>query len=238
MYVTDIEIAGLCVRLHHLDPWLKRQCRDFLAQEGKAPALEISASESEIEAQRKETPDYAYGYCESICLYRALVKELPAFSSLMFHSCAIEHKGKAYAFCGRSGAGKSTHAELWVKHFGATYINGDKPIFKHENGGFLACGSPWSGKEPNRKRAVCLPLAGLCFIVQSKENRTSPLPQKDAAKLLLQQVILPEDPEKLLATMALADALSKSVPLYLLECDISKEAAELSFQTMTKGETL
>ena len=236
MPITDIEIAGLCVRLHHSDPWLKRQCRDFLAKEGSEISLEISVSKEEIEAQQKETPDYAIGYCESICLYRALVKRLPAFDSLMFHSCAIEIDGKAYAFCGRSGAGKSTHAELWVNYFDAKYINGDKPIFKKESGGFLACGSPWSGKEPHRKRPVSVPLCGLCFIEQSKENRIVPLNRKDAAKMLLGQVVLPEDPEALFQTMALVDELSKTVPMFVLSCDISKEAATLSFETMTKGD--
>ena len=236
MLVKDIEVAGLSVRLHHSDPWLKRQCRDFLLKEEKTPDLAISVTEAEIKAQQKQTPDYTYGYCESICLYRALVKELPAFDSLMFHSCAIEVGGKAYAFCGRSGAGKSTHSELWVKYFGASYINGDKPVFKYENGGFLACGSPWSGKEPNRKRPVSVPLAGLCFIEQSRENCILPLPEKDAAKALLGQVVLPEDGERLFKTLTLVDALSRAVPLFVLACDISKEAAELSFETMTKGE--
>ena len=54
--------------------------------------------------------------------------------------------------------------------------------------------------------------------------------------MLLGQVVLPEDPEALFQTMALVDELSKTVPMFVLSCDISKEAATLSFETMTKGD--
>ena len=35
-------------------------------------------------------------------------------------------------------------------------------------------------------------------------------------------------------TLDIVDRVLKNVPIYLLECDISREAAELSFKTLTK----
>ena len=228
MYQTDIKVADLTVRLHHKEAFVRRQCKDFLA-EGQPPIdIEVRVTEQEVQAQRLRSPDLSFGYAESICLYRALVKALPAFDSIMFHSAAVEHEGKAYAFCGKSGAGKSTHSELWQRYFGTPYINGDKPILRHTDEGFLLCGSPWSGKEPGRRRNVMRPLGGLCLIV-------TPLDAAQAAGILMRQVILPQDPPLLAKTMELLDLLFKSVPLWRLECDISEAAARLSFQTMTQS---
>ena len=50
----------------------------------------------------------------------------------------------------------------------------------------------------------------------------------------MRQVYIPKNSEAMLKTLELVDALAKIVPFYLLECDISDDAARTSFETMVK----
>ena len=69
---------------------------------------------------------------------------------LELHSSVVEYKGRAYAFLGVSGAGKSTHSRQWLKAFPESrLLNDDNPVLRlTEDGGIKICGSPWSGKTP------------------------------------------------------------------------------------------
>ena len=71
-------------------------------------------------------------------------------STLLFHSAVIVREGKGYMFLGKSGTGKSTHAEQWLKAFAdAERLNDDNPVVRvHEDGRVVVYGSPWSGKTP------------------------------------------------------------------------------------------
>ena len=48
----------------------------------------------------------------------------------------------------------------------------------------------------------------------------------------MHQVYIPRDGAAMLKTLELIDALAKLVPFYLLECDISEDAARTSFDAM------
>ena len=69
---------------------------------------------------------------ENICLYRSICMQMPLFGRILMHSSILEYEGKAYAFLGRSGTGKSTHTRLWRELFGdrAIMVNDDKPIIR------------------------------------------------------------------------------------------------------------
>lgn len=64
---------------------------------------------------------------------------------LMLHCSYIISNGKAILFCGKSGIGKSTQAELWKEFAGAEIINGDKAVIYSENGKLYASSLPISG---------------------------------------------------------------------------------------------
>ena len=150
------------------------------------------------------------------------------------HGAVIGFEGKAYAFLAKSGTGKSTHIRLWRAHLkdGVIPVNGDKPILRFHGDVLTAYGTPWAGKE-GWQRNVGLPLAGICLLSRGERNRIERLPATDALSALMRQIYLPSDPMGAVATMALIDRLTKTVPIYALQCDMSEEAAKTSFEAMT-----
>lgn len=76
------------------------------------------------------------------------------------HAAAVIYENHSYLFLGPCGTGKSTHADLWVKHIdGAELLNGDNPVVRIMNGRAFAYGSPWSNKQPCY-RNVSSPIGG------------------------------------------------------------------------------
>lgn len=223
----------LCNRYVHTE----RMCRDFAA-DFNAPDLVAAVTDEEIAAEQKaaEQPVPA-GYAEFICLYRKLAEQLPRFDAFVFHAAVVVCDGRAYAFAAPSGTGKSTHIALWLKHFGdrAYVLNGDKPVFRLTESGFLACGTPWCGKERLGVNRTA-PLAAICFLTRGAENAIAPLPGSEAVTRLFSQVLVPRDRETAARFFPLLDALVRTVPAYLLRCNMDEEAAAVAYDGMNKGE--
>jgi hypothetical protein len=176
---------------------------------------------------------FSDGYIENVCMYRNICTRLPEYNRMLLHAAVLSYEGNGYAFLGRSGTGKSTHTGLWLKHVPQTKIvNGDKPILSYTNGTFIAYGTPWMGKEGLGENTSA-PLKGLCFLEQAKQNAIRRLTVEEAAKRVFLQVLFPEEEENAARTLELIDRLIKTVPCYLLQCDISEEAVQTSFEAMT-----
>lgn len=92
--------------------------------------------------------------------------------AMAVHASCVVADGKAYMFCGASGAGKSTHSQMWLKAVpGATLLNDDCPIVRlRPRQGPIVYGSPWSGKTPCHLNA-CAPLAAMIRVSKGNENR-------------------------------------------------------------------
>ena len=158
---------------------------------------------------------------------------MPAFGRMLLHCSVVEHEGRAYAFLGRSGTGKSTHTKLWIKHIqGVSIVNGDKPILAYADGQFTAYGTPWMGKE-GWGRNTKAPLKALCFLEQAKVNAIRQLSLSEINARLFTQMLIPQDEKNALLTLELADKMVREVPAYLLQCDISEDAVKKSFEAMT-----
>jgi hypothetical protein len=153
------------------------------------------------------------------------------------HSSVVEVDGYAYAFTAKSGVGKSTHTALWLKNIpGARVLNGDKPLYRLEaDGGLTVCGTPWNGK--HRLDTNCrAEIKAICKIEQAKENTISRASTAEMLLTVLNQTIRPADAVQMDNLLTLIDKLLRQVNIYKLGCNISREAAELSFNTMSKGE--
>lgn len=198
-------------------------------------AVLIKITDEELNAAAAKDLSVGADYHESLCVYRRICSSLPFYDAFMMHSAVLRLNGKAYAFTARSGTGKTTHSLLWQRYFGAEFINGDKPVYKLENGCFYACGTPWSGKEGFNKN-IKAPLSAMCFLYQSKENTIRRLSPAEVITRIFDQVYMPEEREGKERVLGLLDKLIAEVPFYLMGCDISREAAELSLKTMTEGE--
>ncbi len=149
----------------------------------------------------------------------------------LLHAAAVEYCGAGIAFCGISGAGKSTQARLWSRTYGASAINNDQPCVFFDNGSAFLHGTPWSGKEPCYRNEY-FPLRAIVFVEQSTTERVERLSAAEAFSLLyLNNRMLPIYPAPEAAYTALAERLATSVPVYRQFCS----ATELAPHTLRQA---
>ena len=77
-------------------------------------------------------------------------------------------------------------------------------------------------------------LGGICFVEQSETNLIERLSNDEALSLLISQTVRPSNPDRMILLCDFLDDLLKNVPIYKLKCNISLEAAELSYKTMSR----
>lgn len=132
----------------------------------------------------------------------ALQKDLfPAIRDIFFlfalnaglvpvHSSSIIYNDKAVLFSARSGTGKTTHTNFWVKKYGVGILNGDIAMLSLEDGKMYAYGLPWcgtSGQFMNRR----VPLGAIVFLYRSSVNSASPISVSEGITSLLARTISP-----------------------------------------------
>ena len=200
--------------------------------------------DSEVLYIREE--DYEYEIwpptpLETICFWESahlFYQLLLQNDGMMFHSAAVGWKGRAYLFTGPSGTGKSTHRKMWQQLYGEnaiTAFNDDKPPIRFIDGKWYAYGAPWSGKS-NIDKNVKFPLGGICILKQGTENRIRKMPALEAISYLAGQTIHKQlDEQQATALLKNVDSLIKNIPIFLLECTPTVEAAKLSSETMSKA---
>ena len=228
------EIAGLRVQIENRYDFTTKFCQEYLSIDQISPVdVTAKATDEEIATEKLCSPGFSDGYVENICIYRSLCSQIPTLNRILLHCAILEYDGKGYAFLGKSGTGKSTHSRLWKRYLSTPkMINGDKPILEFKENGFIAHGTPWKGKEAwGTKSSV--PLCGLCFLEQAKENSIRRLTPSEVSMRLFLQILIPENPENAEATLELADKLISTTPAYLLKCNISEEAVKTSFEALT-----
>lgn len=234
-----IRMAELNIEIFNRYPFLERQCVGYLAEFDVAD-LTVEVSEAEIEQEMADFPGEgkpSRGYAESVCAYRRIARQLPRFDAFVFHASVVECDKVAYAFSAPSGTGKSTHTALWLDVFGARarIINGDKPVFRLINGRFYAFGTPWCGKERRGVNAGS-PLHALCFLERAAENSIVSIDDGEAVARLTSQILMPRERELTLRFLELLDNMISNTPAYLLSCNMEREAAQVAFRGMNKGE--
>ncbi len=234
--MLKIELAEIKIQINNKYKYLRGLCQEYLS-DFEIPDMEITPDPEDIELQHRIQPEFPKSYCEGVVVYREICRKLPLFNAVMLHSSMLEKDGKAYAICGQSGAGKSTHTMLLLKNFGERIrvINGDKPIVRLVDNEFIAYPSAWKGKDKMGEK-ITAPLKALCFVVKSKENRLEEISQMDAAELLMEQFVIPKEAKSVSNFLELADLILKKCKVYKLYCDMSDEAATLSFNNFMKEE--
>lgn len=148
--------------------------------------------------------------------------------TLLIHASAVLNGGRAFLFQGKSGTGKSTHAEMWLNNIeGTERLNDDNPLLRiGADGVARAYGSPWSGKL-NCYRNVSAPLGALVRIVRAESNelrRLSPL--RAYASLTASVYRLPFMGDELLQARHQAlERLVETVGCYEMHCRPDADAA-------------
>lgn len=162
-----------------------------------------------------------------ICAERMLLRH----DAFLLHSSVVQLHGKAVLFCGASGAGKSTQADLWHTHLGAEILNGDRTVLRLTSSGFTGSGSIWGGTSGIYRRKQA-PVAGIFLVTQAPENRVVRLRSQAFAPLLSQTIVNSWDTAFMDRIVDLLAALLEQVPVYRLYCRVDREAAELAHDTL------
>lgn len=152
--------------------------------------------------------------------------------TMIIHAAVVSCEGKGYLFLGPSGTGKSTHAQLWLKHFeGTELVNDDNPVVRDG----VVYGSPWSGTKTPCYRNVNVPIGGIVMLSQAPYNKIRRLSGIEAYVDLAGSVgSMPWNiriSEDLHQTM---NKLASTIPMWHLECLPDEAAARLCHDTITR----
>ena len=154
--------------------------------------------------------------------------------TIKLHASVIEKDGRALIFMGKSGTGKSTHSQNWLKFVPeCSLLNDDEPIVRVlPDGQIRVYGAPWSGSTPCY-RNISAEIAAFVRLYQSPENKLTPLKGVQAFASLFQSVaILRSDNENKNLTMTIVNDILEQVPIYRLDNRPEREAVSLTESLM------
>ena len=211
------------------------RCKEYL-WDGKPDAEVFTIQEALYDVDFWNGADY-----ELICYMESghqFHKYLTYNSGFRLHASALKWNEKAFLFSAPCGTGKSTHGKMWQQLYGedaVTVINDDKPSMRLLDGKWYAYGTPWCGKDGINQN-IKVPVAGICFLEQGPENRIRRMEPAECIGRMMDQTIWQwlnqEEMNLLLDSM---DKLIRRIPIYLLECTPTTDAAKLSSETMLQG---
>lgn len=208
------------------------RCVNYLADCDASPDIIIK----EEHYNKEKYPDLDYESLAYMYSGWAFYRQLLSYDGLMFHSSAVELDGVAYLFSGPSGMGKSTHTRLWQQEFpSARIFNDDKPALRYIDGVWYAYGTPWCGKDGININTK-VPIGGICFLRQGKENKIRRLPEIEAAAAIISQTLRRFSTSEGLGVMTnLVESLVREIPVFELVNKPEPEAAILSHRAMTSA---
>lgn len=154
--------------------------------------------------------------------------------TLLLHSSVTIKDGKGYAFLGKSGTGKSTHSQLWLRHIAGTeLLNDDNPAVSiDENGNIVVYGTPWSGKTPCYKNKSAA-LQAAVMLKQAPHNKYTPIQGIQAYISLLSGCSQLRWNKKYYNAMSdTIEELANKLPMGLLECLPNEEAATTCYNAI------
>lgn len=154
------------------------------------------------------------------------VSALLMFDAVILHASVVELGGKAFIFSGKSGAGKSTQAELWKEYNGASIKNGDRVILRKTEKGWRAYGLPMSGSS-DYCELFELPAAVVIFLEKGSENAVECPADFEKFMLMTSQISCgarkADEADKLID---LVSDVSRSLKIIKYRCTPTPEAAE------------
>ena len=232
------KIAGIVYKIEYLYEETKKYFNDYILEfpgaEEQENAIVISYTQSDIDATKELFEASSKEYREYGCIFDKIVSMLPQMGMILMHGAAIEYHEKGYIFTAPSGTGKTTHIRLWKKYLGdeVAIVNGDKPEISFDEENVWMHGAPWCGKE-GWQINKSVPLAGVCLLRRAEKNRIKEISAGEYLEFFMKQFYFDMKGDEFLTVLDLFDRMTKKVPFYLLECNISEEAARCSFEKMT-----
>lgn len=143
------------------------------------------------------------------------------------HSASFLYRDRIWLFSGHSGAGKSTHTNLWHAHMGVPLINGDLNLLDQRDGlRPMAHGLPWCGTS-GISTPGSWPLGGIIFLRQASCNRVEQLPPEEQQLLISQHLISPSwTREQAVLNLKASEKICSRIPVCRLCCTKEPEAVE------------
>lgn len=232
------DIADLKVKIENISGRTEKQAIPYLAKnqdDNQKVDICINVTPERIEASMKEHPELNADDWQYMLTGSDFYHEILKFNGVLLHSSCVVVDDVAYAFSADSGTGKSTHTELWLKHFGdrAYILNDDKPCIRIIGNKAYAFGTPFSGKYDISKPNKVL-LGGICFLERSEANHIKPADTKKAIFNFFSQTVRHLGPNAMERLLDVVESIFTSVPLYELGCNISDEAVEVSYGAMRR----
>lgn len=229
VYIDSAEPDMPRIEIYRTDSeWLFRLAQTRDSELACAVRCKADFSEGEI----FQLPYYVRFALDNASMLLYAFRTAPLYT-LLFHASVTVRQGVGYLFLGRSGTGKSTHSQQWMKAFDdAWLLNDDNPIVRiWQDGSVRVYGSPWSGKTPCYKQAD-VPVGAFVQLKQAPENKIERLRMVQAYPHILSSVsgmkLQPQIMDCLYASIA---RLLELIPVYHLECLPNEAAAQLCAQT-------
>lgn len=139
-------------------------------------------------------------------------------SAVILHASFICYQSQGILFAGRSGIGKSTQADLWVKYKKAKLLNGDRAGLRRKSEKWVAYGLPFAGSS-HIYNCESAPVKAIVVLDQGIENTLQRMTPIDALRTLLPEfsthIWNSSFMEKILDITAV---MLKEVPVYKLVC--------------------
>lgn len=237
MGVLRYRIADLIVEMEPRFDLLIKRALPYLYEGDEVPKIKLSVGDSRLLALHGINPKLSPGECEYMLAGADFYNALLEHDGLLLHASAVVLNDEAYMFSAPSGTGKSTHTQQWLKAFeNAEILNDDKPAIRCLDGRIYAYGTPFSGKH-DISRNIRTDLKGIAFVERANENSIERITDNgESLRRILEQTIRPNDAARMSLLLGYLDALITKVPIYILRCNISTEAAKTAYEEMKKHE--
>lgn len=224
-----IRLADLNIRINRQDDYLLDFFKDYIVDDNNID-FEVNISEDDIDYERHVLDDVVPidSQCLKLAIYRKISEQLPKYNGFLFHGSALYFDKYATILAGKSGIGKSTHAKLLRQNHKAIMINDDKPLIRFINDIPYVYGTPYNGKH-HLSQNISKPLKNILFINQDTNNSIVEIDSEESFKRMFAQVYRPTNPITLDLTVKLINKLNKFTNNYILNCDISVQASDISY---------
>ena len=235
--MKKIKAADLNVLINYKYETMTSQAPPYFAEFEKA-YVTIDIPDDELAQLQANYPHLSLNDVEYMFTGADFYEALLDYNGILLHSSGVCIDGYAYLFSADPGTGKSTHTSLWQKYLGkerALIINDDKPAIRIKDGEVYVYGTPWSGKT-DQNLNIREKLGAIVFLERSEKNFIHEISVQEAIPLILQQTLRPREPEKMNKLLDVLDKVLGEIPVYRLGCDMSREAVELSYNTIRRDD--
>lgn len=233
-----IKLVDTIMEINSIYDYIYKLCEDYIVSDDSACEFIITSSIGDILEEKNNSSnsdsDFSLPVYESTFIHRSIVSYLIQKDIFLIHSAVVVKDNYGYSFLAKSGVGKSTHVNLWLKAISNSYIlNGDKPMYQFNDNCLYVFGTPWKGKEGLGVNSK-VQIKSFCFIERSDSNAIRKASSHEIISRLFKQVLIPTKKNDVEHFMSFLNRIIKEIPFYILKCNIDDEAAILAYTEMNK----